>query len=242
MKTKLLLYVIFGILFTTNTTNAQCTQQAIEFGNNFSTPMYNITGDVSVTLNGGQTITLDTGTNFMTAAGPDVNAYLVKSNGMSNAQLTTTPLASLDNIHFGLISSNTVNQNGAKSFTVNIPSGVNIEEYDTVFFYCFQFSAFWDLGKITPFTTANCTVLGIEDNIFEKQLNVYPNPIKNSLHINTGLAETVNIKIYTILGEILFDKKITNTTTINTQHFKQGIYLVEMTSGNKKIIKKLIKN
>jgi len=246
MKTKLLFYILFGIFFTTNTTNAQCVRQASNFGNNTGTPMYNITGDVTVTLNsGGQTITLDTGANFMTAAGPDINAYLVKSNGMSNAQIAAASFASLDNIPFGLIGSSdapVVNQNGAKSFTVNIPNGVNIEEYDTIFFYCFQFSAFWDLGKITPFTAANCTVLGIEDEIFEKQLKVYPNPVKDILYINTDLTEAINIKIYTILGEILLEEKITNTTVINTQNFKNGIYLVEMTSGNKKIIKKLIKN
>ena len=243
MKTALLFSVLFTIFFISNYTHAQCDRQADQFGNNSGTPMYNIIGDVSITLNtGGQTISLDTGANFMTAAGPDVNAYLVKSNGMTNAQIAATPLASLENIHFGLISSNIISPNGAKSFTVAVPNGINLEEYDTVFFYCFQFSAFWDLGKITPFTPANCTVLGIEDEVFEKQVTMYPNPVKDNLHVNTDFSEVINIKIYTILGEILLEEKITNTTIINTQNFKHGIYLVELTSGNKKITKKLIKN
>ncbi|NQY29427.1 MAG: T9SS type A sorting domain-containing protein [Flavobacteriaceae bacterium] len=242
MKTKLLFSVLFAIFFASNSMSAQCVRQASDFGNN-TTPNYQVSGDVTVTLNtGGQTISLDTGTDFMTAAGPDVNAYLIKSNGMTNAQIAGTPLVSLENIHFGLISSNIVSPNGAKSFTVAIPSGTNIEEYDTIFFYCFQFNHFWDLGKFTPFTPANCTVLGIEDEVFEKQVTMYPNPVKDNLYVNTDFPEVINIKIYTILGEILLEEKITNTTIINTQKFKHGIYLVELTSGNKKITKQLIKN
>jgi len=243
MKTILF---FLGIILTTSfqTINAQCVRQAGQFGNHPTIPMYNITGNVNITLNtGGQTITMDTESNFLTANGPDVNAYLVKSNGMTTGQIVATPLASLENIHFGLISNDTtVFANGVKSFTVNIPNGVNIEEYDTVYFYCFQFSAFWDLGKITPFTPENCTVLGIEDDFFDKQLTMYPNPTKNNLYINTDLSEEINIKIYTILGEILLEEKIINTTIINTESFKNGLYLVEISSGNKKITKKLIKN
>lgn len=246
MKTKLLLIIIINGLFNSALMNAQCSQQVTNFGNNASTPMYNITGDVTVTLNsGGQTITLDTGANFMTAAGPDINVYLVKSNGMSNTQLATTPISNLENIHFGLIGSSDapiVNQNGAKSFTVNIPNGENIEDYDTVFFYCFQFSAFWDLGKIAPFTIANCNILSVDDDVLNNLFTIYPNPVKNNLFIKTNLTNRATIKIYNILGEVLYEDILSNTSTINTQNFKHGIYLIEISSGGKKITKKLIKH
>jgi len=239
IKTSLLFIAISSFTFT----NAQCARNASDFGNNTGTPIYNITGDVTITLDAnGQTISLDTGINFMTAMGPDVNAYLVKSNGMTNAQIAATPLASLENIHFGLISSNTVSPNGAKSFTVTIPNGVNIEEYDTVFFYCFQFSAFWDLGKITPFTTANCSVLGIDDNLSNSQIKAYPNPVNDKLYLNNNTSKKVQVKIYAILGNLIFDKNLnTKTDFIDLSELKSGTYFAAFSTDNSRLVKKIIK-
>ena len=86
MKTKLffaLLFIPLGALKTA----AQCTQNAFGFGNSTNVPSYDVSGNVSVTLNTNNTVTLNLASNFMTANGPDVRAYLVKSNGASNTTL-----------------------------------------------------------------------------------------------------------------------------------------------------------
>ena len=123
-----------------------------------------------------------------------------------------------------------------------IPGSVELDDYDYIVIQCVTINERWGHVTLGANTGGDCGTLSIEDEIFDKQLNVYPNPIKNNLHITSSLSEQVDIKIYTILGEILLEEKITNTTTINTESFKTGIYLVEFTSGNKKITKKLIKN
>jgi hypothetical protein len=161
---------------------------------------------------------------------------------MTNAQIAATPLTNLENIHFGLISSNTISPNGAKSFTVAIPNGINIEEYDTIFFYCFQFSAFWDLGKFTAFTPANCSVLGIEDNILNSQIKAYPNPFNDKLYLNNNTSKKVHVKIYSILGKLIFDKNLnTKTDFINLSDLKSGTYFAAFSTDNSKLVKKIIK-
>ena len=75
---KIVLFLL--IAFSIININGQCTADLSGFGNNPDTASYNVTGDVSITLNTNNTITLNLASNFSTAAGPDVRAYLVESN------------------------------------------------------------------------------------------------------------------------------------------------------------------
>ncbi len=90
---KILLFIVS--LITSFLGYSQCTTSASNFGNNTNTPSYNVSGDVSVTLNADNTVTLDLGANFQTADGPDIRAYLVNSNGLSNTQLQGTKIADI---------------------------------------------------------------------------------------------------------------------------------------------------
>ena len=170
---KLLLSII--LFFVYQFSIAQCVALATNFGNN-TVVSYEVTGDVTVTLNTNNTVSLDLGSNFMTAAGPDVRVYLVNSNGMSDTALKTTKIANLINIEFGLVSCTgcvpLIPANGAKTFNVSVPNGQDIRDYDKVFFYCLQFDAFWDFGSFTSFTDANCDVLSVDNNNNFKLKNI----------------------------------------------------------------------
>ena len=117
--------------------NAQCIENLTGFGNNPDDASYNITGDVSVTLRANNKITLNLGSNFSTLEGPDVRAYLVDSNGVSDSVLATTLIADLNNFEFGLTQAN-----GQQTFTVEIPEGKDITKFNKVFFYCLQYNHF----------------------------------------------------------------------------------------------------
>ena len=65
------LFCVFSILKS----NAQCTSNGTSFGNNTSVTMYNVTGMVSVVLNTATTVTLNLGSTFATASGPDVRVF-----------------------------------------------------------------------------------------------------------------------------------------------------------------------
>jgi len=239
MKNLKLIVIIF--LSAQISSFAQCAVDATDFGNNTNTPSYNITGDVTVTLNeGAQTVTLDLGSNFMTAFGPDIRAYLVNSGGLSDVQLTATKIANLENFEFGLVGSNTIPQNGAKSFTVPIPNNTNIEDFDKVFFYCLEFDAFWDLGSIVPFSTSNCNVLSINDPISTKtEINMFPNPATDILNITNPRNDISEIQVFDINGNLIINKN-ENLNQIDVSTLNAGIYLVELTSNQKKNTKKLI--
>jgi hypothetical protein len=239
MKT-LLLSVLLS--FTFFQLSAQCSVQATNFGNNTITTSYNVSGDVSVTINNDNTITLALGDNFRTAPGPDVRAYLVNSEGRSTAQLKELNPNDLDNISFGLISCTRCNpvipSNGAQVLTVNI-TDKDITKYDTVFFYCLEFTSFWDLGSFTPFSSNNCSVLSTE-TISENNISIYPNPTTDKIFISNLESSNTQIRIFNVLGKIVHQQKNNLENGISLSQFPKGIYMLQVVADNKTLSKKLV--
>ena len=240
MKT-LLLTAFFS--FAVFQINGQCTENVSNFGNNTSNNSYNVSGDVKVILNTNNTITLGLGSNFMTAAGPDVRAFLVKSEGKSISDLKSLNPNNLDNIAFGLISCSGCNpvipSNGAQTLTVAIPDGKDITEFDTVFFYCLQFTALWDVGNFTPFSSSNCAVLDV-DTFKVDVISVYPNPAKNQIQFSNIDAVSAEIRIFNVLGKQVFHQSKITHKTIDISSFNKGIYLVKIDVDGKTKTQKLV--
>ncbi|QTE22117.1 DM13 domain-containing protein [Polaribacter cellanae] len=231
MKTTLL-SLFFSLIFSQ--VNGQCSKNATNFGNNTSTNSYNISGDVSVTLNSNNTVAINFGSNFSTASGPDVRLYLIKSEGKSISELKSINPENVQNISFGLIGFS-----GAQSFTKIIPNGVDISEYDTVFFFCLQFTAFWDLGKITPFSSANCSVLSAESTILNK-VKIYPNPAKKEIQIGNIEANSAEIRIFNVLGKKVFYQQKNTGKTLDISFLQSGIYMVKVSVENASKTQKLV--
>ena len=70
-------------------------------------------------------------------------------------------------------------------------------------------------------------------------LEVYPNPVKNILHIK-GNKNIDNVKIIDELGRVIKAEMISDQT-INIESLKKGTYLIEMLCEDKIITKKFIK-
>lgn len=231
---KKLLFSILSIL-TINLINAQCITPANNFGNQ-TISSYEVSGDVTLTLNNNNTVTLDLGTNFSTASGPDVRAYLIDSQGMSNNDLQNARISNLKNIPLGLVGcsgcSPEIPINGAKSFTVDIPTNADITDYDKIFFYCLRFDAFWDFGSITPFTNTNCSVLSINSNTISTNFKTYPNPAQSNLTFENKKQLPVSISIYNVLGSevIKIDKNSNAKLKVNVSNLTPGIYLLRTES------------
>jgi hypothetical protein len=230
MKTALL----FIFTFLSTLIHTQCTEVANNFGNNTSTPSYNISGDVSVTLNTNNTITLNLGSNFSTASGPDVRAYLINSNGMTDEDLRTSLISNLENIEFAMIGAS-----GAQNHTVTIPNDKDITQFNKVFFYCLQFNAFWDVGTFTSFSSGSCAVLSTEENTF-KNFKVYPNPAKDKIQLSNIDMTQAEIRIFDVLGKQVYQQSKRNANYIDISHLKSGIYLLSITESDKSATKKLI--
>ena len=229
--------IIFLLLFTFGLSQllySQCTTSATGFGNNTSVPMYNVQGTVQVVLNTNNTVTVNLMSNFATAAGPDVRIFLVDRGTLTNAQLrSSSDFLSRPRFELGLSTAS-----GAQSFTKAIPSGTNITDFETVYFYCQDFSQFWDFGSFTPFTNSNCTVLGTND--FENnKLQLYPNPATNELNVQLDNVTTdYKIAIYNTLGSLLYENnnqlsKINNS--LNISQLNSGIYFIQITDSENRI-------
>ncbi|WP_299050214.1 DM13 domain-containing protein [uncultured Polaribacter sp.] len=229
---KILLFTFLSFCFYQ--INAQCTETASNFGNNSNIPSYNVSGDISVTLNTDDTVTINLGSNFSTASGPDVRVYLVNPEGRSIDQVKNTRIANLTNIEFGL-----TNARGAQSFTQAIPDDVSISDYGVVLFYCLEFNAFWDIGTYTAFTSSSCAVLNTENFILDT-ISFYPNPAKNNLTISN--TENINgeIRIYNVLGKQVLQQSNISNQTIDISNLNSGIYMLTINADGRSKTQKLV--
>ncbi|MCL7753684.1 DM13 domain-containing protein [Polaribacter sp. Z022] len=231
MKKILLTFLFLAI---TIHTNSQCSENINGFGNNPDDSSYNITGDVSITLNTNNTITLNLASNFSTTPGPDVRAYLVESNGVSDAVLATTLIANLNHLEFGLIQAN-----GQQTFTIAIPEGKDITKFDKVFFYCLEYNHFWDLGTFTSFHPNNCSVLNIQNLLIDK-ISIFPNPAKNKIHVSNIDVNSIEIRIFNVLGKQVFHQSEISKKGIDVSNFNKGIYIVKIDVDGKSKTQKLV--
>lgn len=241
MKKLLFILILLGY---NHISNAQCTVEATNFGNN-TNAFYEVVGDINVTLNTNNTVTVDLASNFSTGSGPDIRLYLINSNGATTSQIQNSKIEDLEHIVLGLVGCTQCNPvipaNGAKSFTASIPSNVNIEDFDKVFFYCLQFDAFWDFGNIIPFSTSNCSVLSTNDKTF-LNFSISPNPTKNTIKITSPQNESALIEIHNVLGKKVFQETSVLNTTLNISHLKAGIYIISINTNGRTSSKKLIIN
>ncbi len=90
----------------------------------------------------------------------------------------------------------------------------------------------------------NCSYLSVYNSINTpyrnvKYFNLYPNPAKNMVNVNTNL-ENYKIEMFTSEGKKVFEG--TNTKTLEISKFSPGLYIVKISSGNKIDRRKLIIN
>ncbi|RDI12010.1 T9SS-dependent choice-of-anchor J family protein [Flavobacterium sp. AG291] len=86
-------------------------------------------------------------------------------------------------------------------------------------------------------TTEVVEILGLNDNAL-RIAKLYPNPVKDQLHVEVAQGELMSVNVYDINGRLCFSG---NDTIIDTYTLKSGIYFVKVTtdagSGSYKLIK-----
>lgn len=84
------------------------------------------------------------------------------------------------------------------------------------------------------------SVMGTEK--FQKEsIKIYPNPATNELNIQAD-ENISSIKLYTVSGALVKEINNPGTTPINLANINKGVYFVEITTNNKTLYKKIIKN
>ena len=93
---------------------------------------------------------------------------------------------------------------------------------------------------IPNFQTAFSTLDVKEENSVQKTA-IYPNPVKSELFINTPGTDNFNIKIYDVLGNLVFQKNDITKRSINLKSLRKGVYVLAVQSQKQQKTFKLIK-
>lgn len=84
-------------------------------------------------------------------------------------------------------------------------------------------------GYVLP--AINCA-LAVKDATVN-QLEIYPNPVTDVLHINTKLSKEENALIYNMEGRVVLKAKISNgKNTVDVSKLAKGSYIISLTDGN----------
>ncbi|MFT5762083.1 MAG: serine protease AprX [Polaribacter sp.] len=87
------------------------------------------------------------------------------------------------------------------------------------------------------------TVLSINHQDFIKNTSIFPNPVTNQITIQTSVKglQQLQIQIYTIIGEKVFEQNGLSTKTIDVSNLKNGIYILQLKNKKQQKTVKLIK-
>jgi len=97
------------------------------------------------------------------------------------------------------------------------------------------------------FGSSETTSFRIEENLSikdfdESNIRIYPNPTSSIINIEVPGKSQYNYSLYTISGKKMMNGMFnTNNTQINTNALSSGVYILQITNGNKNISKKVIK-
>jgi hypothetical protein len=75
-------------------------------------------------------------------------------------------------------------------------------------------------------------------------MRIYPNPANKAIYIATENAAITDVKISTLIGNIVngltLSQQSANTYRVDISALKPGLYLMELTSEKKKVVKKIM--
>ncbi len=122
---------------------------------------------------------------------------------------------------------------------VNLPVGTTLTNTASIFFD-------FNVPVVTNQTSATLsTNVGIHE-ISSLKFNIYPNPSKGAftLSFSNHFGEKSLLKIYNMLGETIFEKRFTVSSSLSINHseinLQKGMYVVEITFENYSEKKKLM--
>lgn len=77
----------------------------------------------------------------------------------------------------------------------------------------------------------------------DSDFHIYPNPSNGNFKIEYDKTiGDINVEVYSILGQKVFEKQNINDNTISIDRLQSGVYLVKIDKDSKSIIKKIIIN
>ncbi len=79
-----------------------------------------------------------------------------------------------------------------------------------------------------------------DKNIFEEEVNIYPNPVSDFLFIDLPQHEEVDVCLSSVLGVELFCEKHSGNTSIDMRLYPESIYLLQIKSAKGSVSKRIV--
>lgn len=93
----------------------------------------------------------------------------------------------------------------------------------------------WVLKKVE-------SLIGIEENILDHSVRIYPNPCQNIIFFENLSNDLVEVEINDLKGNTIFNSELRQrNSSINLSNFQAGIYLVNLKTDKNHLVKKIIK-
>jgi len=125
----------------------------------------------------------------------------------------------------------TYNWTGPNGFTANTKDLTNLSDRGT--YYLTVTDVFGCEGKDTCEVAGTVSVNDIENL---ESLKMYPNPNNGTFNIELHSMSTVNIKVYSILGQEVYRDQIEPTGNVvkryNLNYLEQGVYIVSVSNAD----------
>lgn len=92
-----------------------------------------------------------------------------------------------------------------------------------------------------PFQEIYDPGLSSENLNFDSQITMYPNPSSNKLFFEWLSSNYLSIDIYDLTGQHIFSTKLSKQKNeIDISNFREGLYFVQISDGNKNAMKKMM--
>jgi hypothetical protein len=99
-------------------------------------------------------------------------------------------------------------------------------------------------GEVEDYTLNVLVALAVEENQFDV-FGVYPNPSNGEVTISLSTSNDVNVSLFDVRGRQVYDQLHSNTSDsfnekIDFSAMASGVYMLNVESGSKRAVKKLV--
>jgi endonuclease I len=167
--------------------------------------------------------------------------YIIVNTGNTALNLTNITLSNTTDLSFSpaIGASATLNVGEAFVFPIKLSANTFGTLSETL---SFNTGLPGSQGSISVPITAN-VVTSLGEITWEQSISIFPNPVNNQLNINSSYSGKLDVKLYNLLGQPTAVDQINSNGNIqiNTTELPEGVYLLELTNGNERILKKIMK-
>ena len=81
---------------------------------------------------------------------------------------------------------------------------------------------------------------GISDNVFQRAINVYPNPSNGVFSVNVPTAKAYTLEVSDLTGRVIKTETVKGNAKLDLSGNAQGVYMLKITSEGSTAVQKLI--